>query len=200
MPENCENWLGVVNGDVYCAHQTREIYQVLPQSVDFKAPGEIWNPLHKTVLSTLHWRHVMSSSQITRLTIVYSTVYPGADQRKHQSSASLAFVRGIHRWPVNYPHKGPVTQKMSPFHDVIMERSLISNNGHGNIWNDHKSNLSAAPVNIFLNFDTDTMYAYFNNCPQGTNQNKMQKKSKDINAFKHRQTEHHFAGDIFKKI
>ena len=37
------------------------------------------------------------ASQITSLTIVYSTVYSGADQRKHQSSASLAFVRGIHR-------------------------------------------------------------------------------------------------------
>ena len=60
------------------------------------------------------------ASQITRLTIVYSTVYPGADQRKHQSSASLAFVGGIHRWPVNSPHKGPVTRKMFPFDDVIM--------------------------------------------------------------------------------
>ena len=48
------------------------------------------------------------ASQITSLTIVYSTVYSGADQRKHQSSASLAYVRGIHRWPVNSPHKGPV--------------------------------------------------------------------------------------------
>ena len=42
--------------------------------------------------------------QITSLTIVYSTVYSDADQRNHQSSASLAFVRGIHRWP---GHKGP---------------------------------------------------------------------------------------------
>ena len=57
------------------------------------------------------------ASQITSLTIVYST---GADQRKHQSSASLAFVRGIHRWPVNSPHKRPVTWKMFPFDDVIM--------------------------------------------------------------------------------
>ena len=51
------------------------------------------------------------ASQITSLTIVYSTVYSDADQRKHQSSASLAFVRGIHRWPVNSPHKWPVTRK-----------------------------------------------------------------------------------------
>ena len=60
------------------------------------------------------------ASQIISLTIVYSTVYSGADQRKHQSSASLAFVRGIHRWPVNFPHKGPVTRKIFPFDDVIM--------------------------------------------------------------------------------
>ena len=60
-------------------------------------------------------------SEITSLTIVYSTVYSGADQRKHQSSASLAFVRGIHRPPVNSPHKGPVTRKVFPFDDVIMK-------------------------------------------------------------------------------
>ena len=60
-------------------------------------------------------------SQITSLTIVYSTVYSGADQSKHQSSASLAFVWGIHRGPVNSPHKWPVTLKMFPFDDVIMD-------------------------------------------------------------------------------
>ena len=62
----------------------------------------------------------LMASQITSLTIVYSTVYSGADHRKHQRSVSLAFVRGIHRWPVNSPHKGPVTRKMFPFDDVIM--------------------------------------------------------------------------------
>ena len=61
-------------------------------------------------------------SQITRLTIVYSSIYSGADQRKHKSSASLAFVWGIHRLPVNSPHKGPVTRKMFPFDDVVMRR------------------------------------------------------------------------------
>ena len=58
--------------------------------------------------------------QTTSLTVVYSAVYSGADQRKHQSSASLAFVRGIHRGPVNSPHKWPVKRNMFPFHDVIM--------------------------------------------------------------------------------
>ena len=60
------------------------------------------------------------ASQITSITIVYSSVYSSADQRKHQSSASLAFVRGIRRRPVNSPHKGPVTRKMFPFDDVVM--------------------------------------------------------------------------------
>ena len=58
------------------------------------------------------------ASQITSLTIVYSTVYSDAYQRKHQSSASLAFVRGIHRG--HSPHEWPVTRKMFPFDDVIM--------------------------------------------------------------------------------
>ena len=65
------------------------------------------------------------ASQITSLTIVYSSVYSCADQSKHQSSASLAFVRGIHRWPVNTPHKWPVTRKMFPFDDVYMGDLLI---------------------------------------------------------------------------
>ena len=60
------------------------------------------------------------ASQITSLMIVYSTVYSGADRRKRQSSASLAFVQGIHRWPVNSQHKEPVMRKMFPFDDIIM--------------------------------------------------------------------------------
>ena len=64
------------------------------------------------------------TSQITSLTIVYTSVYLGANLRKHHSSASLAFVRGIHRWPVNSQHKGPVTRKMFPFDDVIMIHKL----------------------------------------------------------------------------
>ena len=63
----------------------------------------------------------MLASQITRLTVVYSIVYSGVNQRKHQSSASLAFVREIHRGPGNFPHKWPVTREMFPFYDVIMD-------------------------------------------------------------------------------
>ena len=87
-----------------------------------KAPqGQVatHRPLYKTMMfkfSDVHHIDVNMSS----LTIVYSTIYWGANQRKHQSSSSLAFVQGIHRWPVNSPHKGPVTRKMFPFDDVIV--------------------------------------------------------------------------------
>ena len=89
---------------------------------------------HKQLLETLdqgefHYTDVIMgaiASQITSLTIVYSTVYTDEDQRRHQSSASLAFVRGIHRGPVNPPHKWPVTRKMSPFDDVIMHLDVGS--------------------------------------------------------------------------
>ena len=72
-----------------------------------------------------HYDDVIMSeiaSQITSLTIVYSIAHSGADQSKHQSSASLAFVWEIHRGPVNFPHKWPVTRKMFPFDDVIMQK------------------------------------------------------------------------------
>ena len=65
------------------------------------------------------------ASQITNLTIVYLTVYSDADQRKHQSSTSLAFVRGIHRGAVNSSHKWPVPQKMFPFDGGIMQTTNI---------------------------------------------------------------------------
>ena len=71
----------------------------------------------------LHYDDILMgeiTSPITSLTIVHSIVYSGTDQRRHQRSASLAFVREIDRSPVNSPHKGPVTRKMFPFDDVIM--------------------------------------------------------------------------------
>ena len=88
----------------------------------------VWAPLSGRELlkwwyGDLHYDDVIMdaiASQITSLTIVYSTVYSDADQRKHQSSASLAFAWGIHRGLVNSPHKWPVTRKMFPFDDVIM--------------------------------------------------------------------------------
>ena len=80
-------------------------------------PGNKTAHYHDVIMTTV-------ASQITSLAVVYSTVYSDADQRKHQSSASLAFVWGIHRGSVNSPHKGPVTRKMFPFDDVIMRSSV----------------------------------------------------------------------------
>ena len=84
----------------------------------------LYNPHPAVVMAwCMHYDYVIMdsiASQITSLAIVYSTVHSGADQSKHQSSASLAFVWEIHRWPVNFPHKWPVTRKMFPFDDVIV--------------------------------------------------------------------------------
>ena len=83
--------------------------------------------LFRKTKPSLQWRHNgrdgVSNHQPQ---IVYSSVYSGTDQRKHQSFASLAFVRGIHRWPVNSPHKRPVTRKMFPFDDGIMWYDVLS--------------------------------------------------------------------------
>ena len=70
-----------------------------------------------TNFNSMHYNDVIMGtieSQITSFAIVYSTVYSDADQRKHQSSASLLFCAG------NSPHKWLVTRKMFPFDDVIM--------------------------------------------------------------------------------
>ena len=73
-----------------------------------------WKLLSDIIISAL-------ASQITGVSIVCSTICSGIDQRKHQCSASLAFVWGIHRWLVDSPHKGPMTWKMFPFDDAIMK-------------------------------------------------------------------------------
>ena len=91
----------------------------------WKVSEESRNPITNKILNpmTLHYSDVIigaMASQIPSLTFVYSTVYSDADQRKHKSTAALAFVRGIHRWPVKSPHKWPVTRKMPSFGDVIM--------------------------------------------------------------------------------
>ena len=90
------------------------------------------SPITKGFISLIsqHYSDIINgtmASQITSLTTVYLTVYLGADQRKHQSSAPLAFVWGIHQWPVNSPNKWPVTRKMFPFGDVIMKNTAKQN-------------------------------------------------------------------------
>ena len=82
----------------------------------------VWGHSNHRKLLTLYNDVIMGSmtSQITSLATVYSTVHSRADKKNPQGSASLAFVRGIHRWPVNSPHKEPVMRKMFPSDSVNM--------------------------------------------------------------------------------
>ena len=64
------------------------------------------------------------ASQITNLLIVYTTVIQS--QIKKIKSASLAFVWGIHLWPMKSPYKGPVTRKIFPFGYVIMDPNKVT--------------------------------------------------------------------------
>ena len=89
------------------------------------------------------------ASQITSLTIVYSSIYSGVDKRKHQSSASLYFMRGIHLWPVNSPHKGQVTRKVFSFDDVVMIETARS------CW------MFPVPISIFNPFSLRRRGSYF---------------------------------------
>ena len=108
---------------IYCC---RKSYHVVDDIWQMKA-WIICSPFCRHSLFTRANRHyidvimVTMASQITSRMVVYSTVYLSAAQRKHQNSASLALVWGIHRWPVNSPHKGPVTRKIFPVDDVIMQ-------------------------------------------------------------------------------
>ena len=75
-----------------------------------------------------HYNDVIISamaSQVTSVLNAYSPICSDRDQRKLQSSAPLAFIRGIHQWPVDSSHKWPVTRKIFPFNDVIMITGLF---------------------------------------------------------------------------
>ena len=102
-------------GKILCAFWGYVVWQMLCLS---------WcSAAYYTILYWTHYSYAIMSamvSQITGVSIVCLTACSGADQRKHQSSASLAFVREIHRWPIDFPNKGPVTRKTFPFDGVIM--------------------------------------------------------------------------------
>ena len=116
----------------------------------------------------IHYNDVIMTamaSQITDVLVVYWIVYSCTDQRNHQSSASLAFVKGIHWWPGNYLHKGPVTWEMFTFDDVVTitlkhRRPYISNiylyltsgcpSGRGNIFRVNGFGLGQVRVPIKL--------------------------------------------------
>ena len=116
---------GVILQPLYCGHDSikpRSFYNSFKSALN---EASRYDGFGGGFISIWHYNDVTASSmgsQITSLTIVYSD----ADQRKRQSSASLAFMRGIHRWPVNSTHKWPVTRKMFPFDDVIMRSPDIT--------------------------------------------------------------------------
>ena len=83
------------------------------------------NNLDITIHPTELFFHITVTSlwATWRLKLLASRLFnhcPDADQRKHQGSASLAFVRGIHGWPVHSLHKGQVTRKRFPLNAVSM--------------------------------------------------------------------------------
>ena len=98
------------------------------RAIIWTSAGLVYWRIYKVLRSqwvdyTLYYNDIIMSTmafQITGVSTVCTTVCSGADQRKHQISASLAIVTGIHRWPVDFPHKGPLPPKMFPFDDVIM--------------------------------------------------------------------------------
>ena len=115
------------NSPLWTIDQQRQQVPLVLFGPDWTGPADNGNMEQRadvSYITFIHYSDVIigaTTSQITSLTIVYSTVYSDADQRKHQSSASLAFVLGIQRWPVNSPHKWPVTRDVFPFDDVIMK-------------------------------------------------------------------------------
>ena len=96
--------------------------------------SNLWHLLHW--YQSNHYSDIIMSvmaSEITSVSVVYSTICLGPDHRKHQSSASLAFVWGIHWWPVNSPHKWPVTRKIS-CHMIISVTSEVTLENMGQIF------------------------------------------------------------------
>ena len=108
----------------------------------------------------------LKTSQITSVSIVCSTVCSGIDQRKHQISASLAFVRGIHRWPVNSPHKGPDTRKMFTFDDVIMITVVVNVRATVNAISSHSAGFAVRHVQNYIVIFT--LYVYWANLGRHT--------------------------------
>ena len=125
---------------------------ILSKALKRRSPVVMQNSFDSLEVTRFHYNDVMMgtlASQITSLTIVYSIVYSDADQRKHQSSASLAFVRGIHRGPLNSPHKWPVTRKLFPVDDVIM--SFLKINDYSTISQSSRLRISERyDSNIFI--------------------------------------------------
>ena len=120
---NKSNHFGAIFRDFVCLSEWyRYIKENARGMINNRGYRNIWSDC-VTKIEPIHYNDIIMcamASQLNGLTIVNSAVYSGTDQCKHQSSAPLAFVHEIHRWPVDSPHKGPITRKIFPFDDVIM--------------------------------------------------------------------------------
>ena len=125
-----------------------------------------WHTSSTFCLTATHYGDVimgMMVSQIPSLIIVYSTVYSGADQRKHQSSASLPFVRRIHRGPVNSLQKWSVTRKMFPFDDVIVELRTQHNQLNLHKWKQirNKCRVATGENDVYVGYKVSAPFCLF---------------------------------------
>ena len=120
LPQCCMNTFG--NGLLLNICHNKDQSNIIKGNVSnhvLKAGSQIY--FERSITCT-HYIDIIRSamaSQITGVPTVCSNVCSCTDQRKHQSSVSVAFVKGIHLWPVDSPQKGPVTWKMSPFYDHV---------------------------------------------------------------------------------
>ena len=93
-------WLGDARGHGISSHDMEVV------------PSEQSGLSRRMVNIPLQWRHnARQDVSNHRLLDCLLNLCPGVDRRKHQSCASLAFVRAIHRWPMDSPHIGPVTPR-----------------------------------------------------------------------------------------
>ena len=93
--------------------------------------------------------------------------------KEHQSSASLAFARGIHRWPVISPHKGPVTRIFFPFDDVIMglcRSTVLHSPHHGQNIDQNFIDIYSIAVDTFVNTDDEVSDELWGLCGENLGQ------------------------------
>ena len=138
------------------------VHHTSPTAPELELAGSHYNDI---IMSTM-------VSQILGLAIVYLTVHSCGDQkRKHKSSASLTFRRGIHPWPVNSQHKGTVTRRVFPFDYVIKvfsksflivpKKSLPAQRTCGSIYSCIFLS-SCSPVHLFVR--PSVHFCCFRNC------------------------------------
>ena len=131
--------------------------------------------IHSFCHGKWYYSEVIMSAMTSQITCVYigcATVCLGVDQRKHQSAASLVFVRGIHRWPFDSPHTGSVIREMFSFEDVIMNGANHDN--HTQVRTICGSFCVSQNYVLYSVFDIDEPYmtsSYILQLQSGTNNN-----------------------------